>query len=424
MGDPQVYPAKISAFSRMLRLEGLSVGPRETEDACRILIALGLEDRKQVKAALRAIYAKSQEEQAIFDRTFDGFFLSEDAMREQAQKLAEQDRAAEENRKQIEEQMQQTDALNLTENQKDIYATMPDDMREKLTDFLHRYQDQNARTDHLYDNFIRSVFQKTIMEQQIKMEDAAVGSAGLDPDVGLLYRDISQFQDHEIPKAIAMIDTIAQQINSELSAKRKFHGKSQKLDFRRTIRKGLETGGTFYRLRYRKKRQRRKRLVMLCDVSGSMVQFSEFALRFIQSLGAVSDNSRTFLFSEAVVEADVFSLQNMDLFRSYVRESGIYGRGTDLGSAILDICQRKPAILGDATTLLILSDTKTVDQNRAMAALAEAKRQAGQVIWLNPIPESRWEYLKCAQSIASICTMLSCSTLAALTDACKKLAKI
>ena len=60
MTEPVVYLEKISAFSRMLRLEGLAVGPQETADACRILSVLGLEDRQQVKTALRTVYAKSR----------------------------------------------------------------------------------------------------------------------------------------------------------------------------------------------------------------------------------------------------------------------------------------------------------------------------------------------------------------------------
>ena len=198
-------------------------------------------------------------------------------------------------------------------------------------------------------------------------------------------------------------------------------GHSGKLDFRRTIRKGLETGGSFYRLKYKKRPKRRKHLVLLCDVSGSMVQFSEFALRFIQSLNQVSDSSRTWLFSEAAVEADAFSLQNMDLFRDYVRASGIYGRGTDLGTALTTLCQMQPAILNPSTTLLILSDTKSIDQPRAVAALKEAKRLSGRILWLNPIPENKWKYIRSVQTMAAICPMVACDTLSALASACKRL---
>ena len=62
-----------------------------------------------------------------------------------------------------------------------------------------------------------------------------------------------------------------------------------------------------------------------------------------------------------MTEADAFKLQNMDLFRSFVKESGIYGRGTDLGTALQQLCAKQPAVLNNATTLLILSDTKSID---------------------------------------------------------------
>jgi len=154
-----------------------------------------------------------------------------------------------------------------------------------------------------------------------------------------------------------------------------------------------------------------------------MVQFSEFALRFIQSLNQASDSSRTFLFSENLVEADPFSLQNMDLFREYVRQSGVFGRGTDLGTALEALCAMQPAALNAATTLVILSDTKTVDQPRALKALQEAKRRAGRVLWLNPIPQSKWKYIRSVRAVESLCTMVPSDTLGALANACRRLSR-
>ena len=422
MTEPDVYLEKLSAFSRMLRLEGLSVSPKETEDASRLLIVLGMEDRGRVKTALRTVYAKSREEQITFDRVFDGFFISEEAMRRQAKEQMEREKELEQHRREAEEELQLNGKpMDLDEKQRETYAAMPEDARARLRNFMDKYRGTAERNPKLYGDFIHSVFTRAILEQQMLMENAGLGGQEADPDIGILYRDISDFKDTEIPKAIAIIQSVARQINGDLSAKRKKGGHTGMLDFRRTIRKGLETGGSFHRLRYRKKRAHRKHLVVLCDVSGSMVQFSEFALRFIQSLNQVSDNSRVFLFSETMVEADAFKLQNMDLFRGYVRDSGIYGKGTDLGTALQQLCGKQPAVLGSAATLLILSDTKTIDQPRAVQALLEARRLSGRVIWLNPIPENKWKYIKSIQTMAAICPMVSCSTLRELAAACRKL---
>ena len=111
----------------------------------------------------------------------------------------------------------------------------------------------------------------------------------------------------------------------------------------------------------------------------------------------------------------------MDLFRNYVRDSGLYGRGTDLGTALAQLMSRRPAVLGPAATLLILSDTKTIDLPRAVRGVLEAKRQAGRVVWMNPIPENKWPYLKSVQMVKELCQMIPCSTLSALAAACRKL---
>ena len=71
-----VYLEKLAEFSGLLRREGLTVGLRETEDACRLLADWDLTDRETVRCALETVYAKSREEQAAFRRAFDGFFVS------------------------------------------------------------------------------------------------------------------------------------------------------------------------------------------------------------------------------------------------------------------------------------------------------------------------------------------------------------
>lgn len=424
MNDTGVYLEKLSAFSRMLRLKGLSVGPQETADAARMLTVLGLYDRQQVKTALRTVYAKSREEQLTFDGVFDGFFLSEEAMRQQAQQQMEEEQERERRRAEAEEELESYgDRVELSQAQRETYTAMSEEARERLRSFMDRYKDQTLRNPKLYSEFIHSVFTKAILEQQMLMENAGESCMEADPELGLLYRDLGEFQDSEIPKAISIIQSIAKQINGELAARRRSTGRSGTLDFRRTIRKGLETGGTFRKLHYRRKHQHRKRLVLLCDVSGSMVQFSEFALRFIQSLNQISEHSDTYLFSERLVKADAYQMQNMDTFRSFVRESGIYGRGTDLGTALEMLCADRSGVLGQGAMLLVLSDTKTIDQPRAVRALMEAKRRSGRVVWLNPIPEGKWKYLRSVQTMAALVPMVPCSTLRELAAACRTLAR-
>lgn len=423
MVDYEVYLEKLALFGRILRQEGLEVSPNETADACRILLELGFEDRQVVKTALRTVYAKSRDEQLRFDRIFDSFFLSEDAIRAIDKKHTEQEQEHAKALEQARQELQgENDSLFYSKEQQEAYATLSDEEKQRLQNMRERFLGEDSRNPELYASMIHSVFARSIMEQQMYLEDAATGQIALDPELGLMFRDISQFEDSEIPKAVMYIQDIARRINGELTQRRKHSGRTSALDFRRTIRKGLETGGTFYRLAYRRKRLRKKQLVVLCDVSGSMIQFSEFVLRFIQSLNQASGSSRVFLFSEEMREADAFHLQNMDLFRDYVRESGVYGRGTDLGGALQKLNDEKPPVLSPASMLLIISDAKTVNMPLAIHELLRARSKAGKLFWLNPIPERRWKYLNSTQTMSELCTMISCSTLEELGAACRRLA--
>ena len=418
------YLEKMAEFSALLRREGLSAGPQETADACEILSCLDLRQRGTVRTALQAVYAKSREEQAAFQRAFDGFFVSVEKRELLRRRHEEEAREFARRRDEAAQELQVGGRpMDLREDLQETYIRMSEEKREQLRRMLEKTKGNLERSPKLYGNFIRSVFMRFLLEQQMVMEDAAVGCEEADPDMALLYRDISQFKDADIPRAAALIAAVSRQLDAELSRQRRGGGHSGKLDFKRTIRKGLETGGSFYRLSYRHKRRRKRRLALLCDVSGSMLQFSEFALRFIKSMSELSEASQTFLFSEEVRSVDAFALQNMDAFREYVRSSGLYGRGTDLGSALEDLCRRRPAPLGPSTTLLILSDTKTIDLPRAAQAVLEAKRQAGKVLWLNPIPERKWAYVKSIQTMASLCQMAPCSTLDELARACGRMLK-
>ena len=417
-----VYLEKLTEFSTLLRQEGLAVGLQETADACQVLSALGFAQRDAVRHALRAVFATSRQEQAVFDRCFDGFFISLDKKQAALRRREAEEQELRRRRQEAEQELQYNgESMDLRDDLREVYIRMPEDKREYLRQLMEKSKSTVERNPQLYSSFIHSVFTRFLLEQQMLLEDAAVGCEATDPELGLLYRDISRFQESDIPRATALIARITQQLSAELSQRRQRLGSSGKLDFKRTIRKGLETGGSFHRLSYRRKRRRRRQLVLLCDVSGSMLQFSEFALRFLKSMAEVSDASRIFLFSESIHEVDPFALQNMDAFRGYVRSSGLYGKGTDLGTALETLCTLRPAPLGPSATLLILSDTKTIDLPRGGRALLEAKRQTGRVLWLNPIPEGKWPYVRSIQTMAMLCQMVPCSTLDELARACRRL---
>lgn len=413
---------KISGFVNFLRAQGLAVGIHETEDALKALTMVGFEDREAFRAALKALLTGSKQEQQVFDRCFDLYFVSVEEFQANQAAMAQAQQEYEARQRELEERLSvQGKPIDLREDLRDVYARMPQSERDHLKDVVDRFSEKMKHAPKLYEGFIRSVFMKSLMEQQMLLEDAAEGAMQADSDADLMFRDISGFRDSDIPRAHQLIDQVTRRINGEINARRKKTGRSQMLDFRRTIRAGLSTGGALCRLRYRPHHSRRKRIVMLCDVSGSMLQFSEFAIRFIKSLSEISDHSEIFLFSEQVQRVNPFALQNMDLFSSYVRTSGVWGRGTNVGRALDTVLATAPPVLTPNNVLLVLSDAKSVSLDRAEASLMRVAKAAGSVIWMNPIPEAKWPYLKGVTRLRQHCSMVPCGTLDELARACQRL---
>lgn len=413
---------KISGFVNFLRIQGLNVGIRETEDALRALTMVGFEERDTVRNALKSLLTGSKREQQIFDRCFDLYFVSAEEFQANQAALAQAQQEFEARKRELEERLSvQGKPIDLREDLKDVYARMPQSERDHLKDVVDKFSEKMKHAPKLYEGFIRSVFMKSLLEQQMLLEDAAEGAMQADSDADLMFRDISGFKEADIPKAHQLIDQVTRRINGEIVARRKRIGRSEALDFRRTIRAGLSTGGALCRLRHKPHHSRRKRIVMLCDVSGSMLQFSEFAIRFIKSLSEISDHSEIFLFSEQVQKVNPFALQNMDLFSSYVRNSGVWGRGTNVGRALDAVLAAAPPVLTPNTVLLVLSDAKSVSLERAEASLTRVAKAVGSVIWMNPIPEARWPYLKGVTRLRQHCSMFPCGTLDELARACQRL---
>ena len=237
-----VYLEKLTEFSALLRQEGLNVGIQETADAGLILSSLDLTDRETVRGALQAVYAKGREEQAVFRRAFDGFFVSveqREALRRkheaEAQELARR-------RAQAEQELQiNGKPMELREDLREVYVRMGEQKQEELRQLLERSRGLLGRNpEKLTSNFVRSVFTRFLLEQQMALEDADLGAEAADPDLALLYRDISRFRETDIPRAAALIASISRRLDAELSRRKQGWSHSGKLNFRRTIRKGLE----------------------------------------------------------------------------------------------------------------------------------------------------------------------------------------
>lgn len=161
------------------------------------------------------------------------------------------------------------------------------------------------------------------------------------------------------------------------------------LDLPATIRRSVASGGTPFRLFWRDRRRVRPRLVLLIDVSRSMVQYSFFYLRLARALGAEMPDVHTFIFhthitgvSQALHDPDPSRAQE----RLHVLAQGWAG-GTRIAESLTQFNREHAArLVNSRTGVLIWSDGYDTGEVKGMAdALAQLARRARRVVWLNPL---------------------------------------
>lgn len=405
---------RLLLFLRALREEGLSIGVAEERDALLVVETLGFADRETLKTGLQALLAKSPEEQAVFSNQFDNHFISLAQAKQREIEAFNAQQLRQQQLKEADEALRfDNQPIPIREELKDVYIQMSDEDKEKIQRYIDTFSENTKRMPSLYRNYIHHM-----IEQQLMLEDAALGIQREETE--LLRRDIADLREMDIPRVIDLIAQLTRKLNRQVRQRQKKRSSHGTLDFKRTIGEGLRTGGTFLHLRYRRRPVQRRRLVVLCDVSASMLQFSEFALRFIQALQNAAQDSRTFLFSEGLFPMSPHQMADPDRFRDHVQKSGLMGRGTDIAGALGQLMGQKPPVLSSSTLLLVVSDGKTVDPVNAARQLAMVERMVGEILWLNPIHENLWASSPSISLLREHATMLCCATLEQLADACSQ----
>ena len=148
------------------------------------------------------------------------------------------------------------------------------------------------------------------------------------------------------------------------------------LDFRRTVRASMSTGGVPLTTHHRPKRPHRTELVVLCDVSGSVANFAQFTLLLVFALRDQFQKVRAFTFIDHVHEvthhfrpgADVVEVM-ADLAAS-TSHAALWGR-TNYGRAFTKFAEEYADALGPKSSLLVLGDARSNYSDLAEGTLKE-----------------------------------------------------
>jgi uncharacterized protein len=328
-------------FATLLRRQSLPITQRQAIDAARGLEHLDLGDRQEVYVGLRTLLVTRPEEVAIFDRCFEAFWR----MRTEADAVAE--------------------AL--------AGPSPPGEAPEPPVD------SQGARKERLE------------LEGWGDEEEADEGGEPLGVPVAseaeaLVTRDFSTFRADQLDELLRLTVQIARRLARRVSRRRRPVRRRGRLDLRRTLRANL-TRGEIIELRYRQRKRRKVRLVLLCDVSGSMDLYSRFLLQFLFALQHVFARVETFTFSVHLTRVtDYLRARSYREVLRRLQDVRDWSGGTRIGESLAEFNRRWTHLVDRRTIVILLSDGwDTGDPDVLATELLRIKRRAGRVIWLNPL---------------------------------------
>ncbi|MCV2491633.1 VWA domain-containing protein [Geodermatophilus sp. YIM 151500] len=233
--------------------------------------------------------------------------------------------------------------------------------------------------------------------------------------------DFLRAQSADLAELRRAVGPLARRLAVRLSARRRL-GREGRLDFRRTVRASLGTGGVPVVTHHRPRKVHKPELVVLCDVSGSVAGFSHFTLMLTQALREHFTGVRAFAFVDTTDEVTRFFRPGADVVDAVARigrEADVVGLDghSDYGTAFEAFVDRWPGVVGPKTSLLVLGDGRTNYRPPGLPVLADVVRRARSAHWLNPEPRRLWgSGDSAADRYGEVVDMVECRNAAQLAE--------
>ena len=164
------------------------------------------------------------------------------------------------------------------------------------------------------------------------------------------------------------------------------HG--ERIDMRRTLRTSLRTGGDPIRLARRRRRVARRRLVMLCDISGSMEPYARAYLQFLTCAAGSGPKAEAFVFATRLTRI-TRALASRNPERAIQRAAAAapdWSSGTRIGDALREFNDRHGRRgMARGAVIVILSDGwERGDPMLVGREMERLGRLAHRIVWVNP----------------------------------------
>lgn len=351
--------ARVAGFMAHLRENGLRLGVSETELALAALCEVDAAQPDASRRALKAVCTGCKDEVDRFDALFDSYWMDAGRVRQK------------------------------------IVQSPPD----KGEDCVHSSRDARG--------------EDTGGAGTSTAPEAGDGDAESDGEGRLIATEVRNLMRKDLrdlvrPEDVAEAEKVAQRLGAALrdrrSRRRIAAPKGDRLHFRKTIRASLATGGEPLRLMRKHRPDRPRKIVALCDVSGSMTVYAQVFLAFLAGLMRSDTTADAYLFHTRLVRITE-ALRDKDTMRAIGRMSLMadgFGGGSEIGPSIARFARTyaKRFVDGRSVVLILSDGYDTAPATVLDAALADLKKRGCKIIWLNPLKGWR-DYAPVADGMAA-----------------------
>ena len=349
----------ITYFARALRKAGLPIGPGRVIDAIRAVEAAGFTERRDFYWTLHACFVSRPEHRAVFSQVFRLYWRDPRYLEHMMAAMLPAIRGVQEDR---------------------VAEAAEKRAAEALLDGVDRPAPPPG--------------------EKGQDEDTAIevdASMTMSTEERLRSLDFEQMSTAEMAAAKRMIARLTLPVTPIASRRGEAALRGPRMDWRRTLRAAMRQGGEVRDLARLRPRERWPNLVVLCDISGSMCQYSRVVLHFLHAVsnarGAGWAKVHAFTFGTRLTNITRHLTQrDVDAaLKSAGAEAQDWEGGTRIGACLhafnRDWSRR---VMGQGAVVLLITDGLDRDAPEALAREIERLHlSARRLIWLNPL--LRWD---------------------------------
>lgn len=202
-------------------------------------------------------------------------------------------------------------------------------------------------------------------------------------------KDFAQMTAQEIANARILIDRLVMPDDARPTRRFISASSGNRIDLRRTFRSSLRQGGDTISLQFRDRAERQPPVVAICDISGSMADYTRLFLHFLHALTDKRKRVHTFLFGTRLTNV-TRSLKSRDPDEALSKCSeqvADWSGGTRIGPSLHKFNREwSRRVLGQGAIVLLFTDgLERDDTDELQNEIARLHRSCSKLVWLNPL---------------------------------------